>query len=84
MELAATEDGFSNHYEKVLWTWCILGAVRNYEPYDDLIADGYTNLAPKRLVLDITLADINDCSTYDDNVAAANSLASGYSLAGSP
>src|ERR1700679_3553414 len=34
LELAATEDGFSNHYDRVLYTWCILGAVRNYEPYD--------------------------------------------------
>ena len=67
LELAVTEDGFSNHYEKVLWTWCILGAVRNYESYEDLLADGYTFLDPKRLVLDITLADINDCSTYEDN-----------------
>ncbi len=69
LELAAMEDGFSNHYDRVLWTWCILGAVRNYESYDDLIADGYTNLAPKRLVLDIALADINDCSTYYDTAS---------------
>ena len=82
LELAITEDGFSNHYEKVLYTWCILGAGRNYESYEDLLADGYTFLNPKRLVLDIWLADINDCSTYNDNVAAANSVALGYSLGG--
>jgi alpha-tubulin suppressor-like RCC1 family protein len=72
---ATTEDGFSNHYDRVLWSWCILAAGMNAEPYEDLLADGYTFLNPQRLVLDIWLGDVNDCDTYDANVATANSLA---------
>jgi len=82
LQIAVTEDGFSNHYDRVLWTWCILAAVRNFESYDDLVADGYTFLNPKRIVLDIWLADINDCTTYDDNVASLNSVALGLSTGG--
>jgi len=71
LEIATTQDGFSNHYDRVLWTWCILWG-RNYEPYDDLLADGYTFLDPKRLVLDITLGDINDCDTYQYNAGGTS------------
>ena len=60
-QIAVTEDGFSNHYSRVLWSWAIIHApASSSESYDDLLADGYTFLNPKRLVLDIWLADIND------------------------
>jgi alpha-tubulin suppressor-like RCC1 family protein len=80
-QLAVSEDGFSNHYDRVLWSFCVLSLI-NPESYDDLLADGYTFLDPKRIVLDIWLADINDCDTYNDNVSSANSLALGLSTGG--
>jgi alpha-tubulin suppressor-like RCC1 family protein len=96
LQLAALgDDGFSNHYQHVLWEWTILAAVRNYESYEDLLADGYTFLDPKRLVLDIWLADINDCSIYQDNSAGRtftmmseedsdDDLTPGFSIDGDP
>ena len=82
-QLAVTAGDFSNHYSRVLWSWAIIHApASSSESYDDLLADGHTFLNPKRLVLDIWLADINDCATYDDNVSAANSVALGLSTGG--
>ena len=64
---ATDGDDFSSHYDNVLRGWCILQAAMNYESYDDLISDGYTNLAPIRIVTDIFLADVIDCDTYEAN-----------------
>ena len=64
---ATDGDDFSNHYDNVLRGWCILQAAMNYESYDDLIADGYTNLTPQRIVVDIMMGDVNDCDTYEAN-----------------
>jgi Regulator of chromosome condensation (RCC1) repeat len=94
LQLAATEDGFSNHYDRVLYTWCILAAGKNYELYEDLLADGYTFLDPKRLALDIMLADVNDCSTYEYNTSSggmfmmmseeSDNLTPGFGIDGDP
>jgi hypothetical protein len=58
---AGENDDFEVRYAEVLRGWCVLFG-KNPTSYDDLISQGYSFLAPKSIVLDVWLADINDCS----------------------
>jgi len=67
-QLAVTEDGFSNHYDRVYYGLGVFSGRQGIpESYDDSGGWLYIPRSPA-IVLDIIGADISDCDTYDSNV----------------
>jgi alpha-tubulin suppressor-like RCC1 family protein len=56
------------HYNVVLEGWC---ALLPCESYDDLVADGFTNLVPARVVVDVWAVSAQDEQAYFTNGVAS-------------